>query len=188
MDRFQQQTPKILALEPNAKQAFVAFFNEHGKEQQGLDDDLASAWSKLEEYAARLAMVLHYAAWAEDPNSVSDRLGLPAMEGGIRLVRWFGNETRRIHRMLASDEETQARESLVEWINRKDGEVTTRETLTGQRQFATAEEAESALNELVEHDYGEWLPCPSGRQGGRPTRKFQLYPTEQVCRTIENLD
>ncbi len=188
MDRFQQQTPKILALEPNAKQAFVAFFNEHGEEQQGLDDDLASAWSKLEEYAARLAMVLHYAAWAEDPNSVSDRLGLPAMEGGIRLVRWFGNETRRIHRMLASDEETQARESLVEWINRKDGEVTTRETLTGQRQFATAEEAESALNELVEYDYGEWLPCPSGRQGGRPTRKFQLYPTEQVCRTIENLD
>lgn len=178
MDRFQQPTPGILELEPAAKDAFIAFFNEHGEEQQELADDLASAWSKLEEYAARLAMVLHYAAWAEDPNSVSDRLGLPSMEGGIRLARWFGNETRRIHRMIASSEETLARDSLAEWIERKGGEVTARDTLTGQRRIANAEEAESALDELAEHEYGDWLDCPPGSQGGRPTRKFRLFPTE----------
>ena len=188
IDRFQQQTPRILTLEPKAKHAFVDFFNEHGEEQQGLADDLASAWSKLEEYAARLAMVLHFAAWAEDPNSVSDRLGLPAMEGGIRLVRWFGNETRRIHRMLASDEETQTRESFVEWIARKGGAVTVREVQTGNRRFGTADDAEDALNELNEKGYGEWEDIPSGPQGGRPTRTFRLYPTESVCKTIANSD
>jgi hypothetical protein len=188
IDRFQQLTPGILTLEPNAKLAFVEFFNQHGEEQQGLADDLASAWSKLEEYAARLAMVLHYAAWAENPNSVSDRLGLPAMEGGIRLARWFGNETRRIHRMLASDEGTLTRESLVGWITRKGGAVTVRDTQTGNRRFVTADDAEDALNELNETGYGEWIDIPSGPQGGRPTRTFRLYSTESVCKTITNSD
>ncbi|MGZ0168181.1 MAG: DUF3987 domain-containing protein, partial [Planctomycetales bacterium] len=177
MDSFQQPTPGILTLAPDAKQSFIQFVNEHGEEQQGLPDDLASTWSKLESYAARLAMVLHFAAWAEDAASVSEQLSLSSMEGGIRLARWFGNESRRIHRMLASGEETIIRESLVEWITCRGGEVTVRETQTGNRRFDTAGDAEEALNDLKEKGYGDWIDVPSGPNGGRPSRKFRLYPT-----------
>ena len=49
----------ILKLTSEAKSRYVAFFNEHNEQISSLDGELAAAWSKLEEYAARLALIVH---------------------------------------------------------------------------------------------------------------------------------
>lgn len=174
LDRFEDQTPQVLHLSRESKDAFTKFYDEHDAEQQDLPDDLASVWSKLEEYAARFALILHFACWAEDPESVSSKVDGETMENAIRLVRWFCNETRRVYRMLASGEEDQQRDSLIQWIDAKGGDVTVRETQTGHRRLKTTIDAEEALNELVKEDFGFWIDVPPGAKGGRPTRKFRL--------------
>ena len=46
--------PVVLGLTPDAKTAWKAYFNAHAQEQTDLTGELSAAWSKLEEYAARL--------------------------------------------------------------------------------------------------------------------------------------
>ncbi|MEQ9409510.1 MAG: hypothetical protein RIK87_17375, partial [Fuerstiella sp.] len=41
------------------REAFIAYYNHTGQEQAGLTGDLAASWSKLEETAARFALVFH---------------------------------------------------------------------------------------------------------------------------------
>ncbi len=56
--------PRVVVLDPAAKAEFIEFFNEHNEEQSQLDGDLAAAFSKLEGYAARFALVIHLTRWA----------------------------------------------------------------------------------------------------------------------------
>jgi len=49
--------PVVVGLTPDAKTAWKAYYNEHAQEQADMAGELSAAWSKLEEYAARLALV-----------------------------------------------------------------------------------------------------------------------------------
>ncbi|RMH27381.1 MAG: DUF3987 domain-containing protein, partial [Planctomycetota bacterium] len=63
-----EPVPRLLSLTPGAKRAWVAFVNEHGQRQLEHVGDEAAAFSKLEAYAARLALVVHCARLAaSDP-------------------------------------------------------------------------------------------------------------------------
>ena len=55
----QEPAPVDLTLTREAKAAWVRFYNEHAREQVDLSGDLAAAWSKLEGYAARFALLVH---------------------------------------------------------------------------------------------------------------------------------
>src|SRR5262249_13772318 len=48
------ESPALVRLSGDAKTAWKAYYNAHAVEQAGLTGDMAAAWSKLEEYAARL--------------------------------------------------------------------------------------------------------------------------------------
>ena len=50
--------PRIFPLSPKAKKAWMRFYNQHAAEQNEISGDLAAAWSKLEGYAARLALLV----------------------------------------------------------------------------------------------------------------------------------
>jgi hypothetical protein len=65
--RLDGDEPFVLPLSPAAKEAWIAFYNRHGHEQLALDGDLAAAWSRLEGYCARLALVIELADWAAAP-------------------------------------------------------------------------------------------------------------------------
>jgi hypothetical protein len=88
--------PADVGFTPKAKQDWIRFFNAHAAETEAHGDDLAASWSKLEEYCARLALILHYARRPGD--AAVDHQSLAA---GVRLVRWFGNEDRRVYARLA---------------------------------------------------------------------------------------
>lgn len=185
--------PVLVCLTPDAKNEWVKFYNEHAREQAELVGDLSAAWSKLEGYAARLALVIHFARWAANaPDLVSpDEVDFRSIKAGIRLSRWFGHEARRIYSILDETEDESEKRRLIEWIERKGGKVTTREVQQGHRKYRKAEDARVALEDLVKAGYGEWESTPPGRRG-QPTRRFVLSAVygntvkpKENCNTVD---
>jgi len=167
--------PVVIGLTPEAKAAWKAYYNSHAQEQVDLGGDLSAAWSKLEEYAARLALVIHFIRWAaNDPTLQSaDAVDVESIAAGVTLAEWFKHETRRVYALLAETDDEREQRRLVEWIERKGGSVTTREVQQGCRWLKEPGAAEAALEELVKAGQGTWEPSPAG-QRGQPTRRFRL--------------
>jgi hypothetical protein len=168
--------PVLARLTPEAKAAWTAYYDAHAREQADLTGDLAAAWSKLEEYAARLALVLHFARWAAADPSLenADCLDAGSMTAGIRLVQWFKHEARRVYAMLDETSADRDRRRLAEWIERRGGSVTARDVQMGCRWLRVSGAAEAALEGLVKAGQGIWQNVPTTSQGGHPTRMFAL--------------
>ena len=67
--------PRLVRLADDGKVAWVRFYNEHATEQAELSGGLSAAWSKLEGYAARLALVVHLTRWAAGDTCYAIRRG-----------------------------------------------------------------------------------------------------------------
>jgi len=171
-----QPCPVYVGLAADAKRLWVAFYDAHGQEQADLAGELAAAWSKLEGYAARLALIIHYARWAADDASLQDpdRIDADSMRRAVTLAEWFKGEARRVYGVLAESDEQRERRQLVEWIQRKGGAVTGRELQQGRRGYGTATAAEAALDDLAKAGFGTWQDPTTTAKGGRPTRVFRL--------------
>ncbi|MEM6260201.1 MAG: DUF3987 domain-containing protein [Planctomycetota bacterium] len=169
--------PVNLSLTSEAKDAFVAFYNAHGSEQDELAGDTAAAFSKLSGCAARLALVIHCCQWAagSTPQRHDEQIDVCSMEAGITLARWFANEALRIYAMLDESEQDRTQRDLIDWIAGRGGCVTVREIQRGPRRFRQdTTSLEKSLDELVSEDFGRWQACPVGERGGRPSRQFIL--------------
>ena len=63
--------PHVLKLSADGKAAWVAYYDAWAKEQSAVEGELAAAYSKLEGYAARLALLHHVSPtsplWATQP-------------------------------------------------------------------------------------------------------------------------
>ena len=169
--------PVYIGMTPNAKRLWVDFYNAHGLEQVDLSGDLSAAWSKLEGYAARLALIIHLARWAAEDATLEhpDRVDADSMRRAVALVEWFKQEARRVYGLLNETDEDRESRRLVEWIKQKGGSVTARQLQQGPRQYrGSSEAAEVALQELVKAGYGAWHDLPTTEKGGRPGRIFRL--------------
>ena len=177
--------PIDLPLTPEAQQVWIAFYNRHGAELTAMSGDLAAAWSKLEGYAARLALLCHLTDWAAGSDATPGPVDQVAVESGITLTEWFKNETRRVYAVLGEGDEERADRELVDLIRRRGGAITARELQQASRAYPTAEAAEEALTGLVKSGRGDWEPIPPGRQGGCPARVFRLSAASTVYTTPE---
>ena len=173
--------PVVVGLTADAKAAWKAYYNAHAVEQADLAGELSAAWSKLEEYAARLALVVHFARWAaDDPTLASANVvDADSMAAGIRLATWFKGEARRVYTLLGESDEDRDRRHLTEWIERKGGSATPRDVQMGCRWLREAGAAEAALDALAKASWGHWEPTPPGRRG-QPTRRFRLSTPSSV--------
>jgi hypothetical protein len=180
--------PETLHLSPEAKQRWITFYNAHAEEQVHLSGDEAAAWSKLEGYAARLAMVVHCLRWAAGDSTLahSGVVDDKSMEAGITLSRWFGNEAKRVYAILEQDEVSQASTELIERVRRLGGRITVRDLSHHGRQYQPAEVAEEALNGLVKAGLGRWEPVGPTEKGGRPTMCFVIAEGGSVTKTPGN--
>ena len=172
-----QPRPVFVGMTPDAKRLWVDFYNAHGAEQVDLSGDLSAAWSKLEGYAARLALIIHYARWAAGDTTLEhpERVDAESMRRAVILAEWFKAEARRVYGLLNETDEDRECRRLVEWIRQKGGEVTARELQQGPRQYrGSSGAAEEALQELVKAGYGAWHDLPTTDKGGRPGRVFRL--------------
>lgn len=169
--------PRALHLTAQGKAAWVTFYNAHAEEHAELTGELSAAWSKLEGYAARLAMVVHCARVAAndptvvDPEAVDEK----SVAAGVELSQWFGNEVRRVYGVLAESDEERERRRRIELVQRKGGVVTPRDLMRGSRMFTTAPDAEAALTELVNAGMGRWEQAPISPRGGQPSKRFVLF-------------
>ncbi|MBL8762229.1 MAG: DUF3987 domain-containing protein, partial [Phycisphaerae bacterium] len=117
--------PRLVRLADDGKRVWVTFYNEHATEQAELSGDLSAAWSKLEGYAARLALVVHLTRWAAGDATLRDpaRVDEASIAAGVVLARWFGDEARRVYAILSESDDDRETRRLVEWIERKGGTV-----------------------------------------------------------------
>jgi Protein of unknown function (DUF3987) len=171
------QRPVLVHLTPDGKAAFVRFFDDHAGEQFERVGELAAAWSKLEGYCGRLALILHLCRWAAGDATVDpNQIDAASVEAAVVLVRWFGRETQRVHGLLAESERVEADRKLLEWI-RTQGGITVR---TLQRAFPSrypnAAVAEATLRGLEKAGRLQSHLQPAGSKGGPPTRWYRACP------------
>ncbi|MGB7329541.1 MAG: YfjI family protein [Rubripirellula sp.] len=139
--------PVILSLTDEARNRFIHFVNAHGVETMAQDDALAAAWSKLEGYALRFALVDHLTRWAAgNPNCHADGpVGIESIEAGIELSRWFANEAERVYGCIgvtadqSEAEKDRHVDRLAEWLASRGGSATEREIGRGPRRYRGAE-------------------------------------------------
>jgi hypothetical protein len=180
-----ESRPVLVRMSVDAKLAWTAYYNAHAIEQTDLTGDMAAAWSKLEEYAARLALVIHFTRWAAgDPAFTNaNSVDTASMNAGIILAKWFKHEVRRVYALLEESDAERDQRRLVDWIGRKGGTVTPREVQQGCRWLKEPGAAETALEELVKAGRGAWRDVPTTAKGGRPARIFVLSTPSTVHET-----
>lgn len=175
MDCQGNDEPLNVELSAEAKALWVAFYDEHNQQQAKLSGPIAAAWSKLEAMAARLALVIYCTKQVESGGKADGELDRESMAAGIELVRWFGNETRRIYAMLKPETaKPDPRRKLIELIKSKGGRATPRELGRSSTLFDTVEQWKTALDELVKAGLGRWETEPVNPKGGRPSMVFEL--------------
>lgn len=141
-----------------------------------MSGDIAAAWSKLEGYAARLALVVHLIRVAAgDPDADAEAIDEKSVAAGVTLSRWFGNEASRLYELIGGKgESAEARElrQLVSLVREKGGRITVRDLMRASRRYRPgAKIAESALQMLVQRGVGRW---EIQKTGGRERRDFVL--------------
>jgi uncharacterized protein DUF3987 len=170
--------PRLVTLNDAAKRAWVRFVNEHGVEQAERVGEEAAAWSKLEGYAARFALVIHLARVAASDSNLTNpsEVDEASMAAGIVLVRWFAGEAERVYASLAASDDGREQSRLAEWIEGKGGSVTARDLSKGPRAYrGKPKEAAEALEALARAGYGVWEDVSPPKKGGRPTKRFTLH-------------
>lgn len=177
-DKDGQPKAKLLPLTIDAQNEWIAFYNEHGKQQAELEGgDLAAAFSKLEGYAARFALIVHCVRVAGGDTTLKsdDYVDVESVRRAIRIVRWFCDETERIYAMLKEDDEQAERRKLLEIIQGRGGQMTPRDLMQASRTYrGGADVAHFALDELVQGGWGQWQKQDTG---GRPCDVFVLHGT-----------
>jgi len=171
-------SPSPLDMTPEAKTVWIEYYNRHRSDLVDLDDDLAAAWSKLEAYAARFALIFQLCDCPRG-NAIDET----SMTAAIELSDWFGVEAKRVYGLFVETAEDRERRSLVELVERKGGNVTPRDLMRSCRRFQKSAEAETALERLAKAGLGHWRFQPTTATGGRPTRVFQLVDTVDTDET-----
>jgi hypothetical protein len=175
-DDYSQPCPKLLSPDADAKAVYVAYFNECGAASVCADERGEAAFSKLDGYAARLALV---GQLARNPNA--DIVTGETMQAACDLARWFGNEALRVYEGLGKTREELAQQKLAEFIESRGGEATIRDVITYYRPLRNqTEKAEAELYALKAAGYGDWGQVITTPRGGHPRRRFIL---RRACST-----
>ncbi|QDT50425.1 hypothetical protein Pan258_44840 [Symmachiella dynata] len=174
LDRHGDESPGLVFLTDDARSAFINYYNATGDEQSGMTGDLAAAWSKLEEVAARLALVFHCIRGVMTDDVDPRECDAESMAAGIAVAEWFKAETERIQTLLSESEREGELRSLAEWIRLHGGTARPSDLVSNRRDTETVSHAELKLQSLVSAGLGQWRNVPPGPRGGRPTREFVL--------------
>jgi len=148
--------PFPLDLSPEAKEVWVDYYNRHRAEGAELDDDLAAAWSKLEAYTARFALIFELCTWAAGDAAAATQISEDSMRSAIELSDWFGNEAKRVYGMFSETEEDREQRELEDLIQSRGGSITPRELTRSRRRYRGAGVADAALEALVKAGRGTW--------------------------------
>jgi len=135
-----------------------------------------AAWSKLEGYAARFALLVHLIRSVSNDPSLADpgAIDEQSISAGVALSRWFGAEAIRVYGIIGGGVDPEGN-NLREIIQSKGGSITVRGLMQASRKYRdSAAEAEAALDNLVKAGDGKWETDDHDGGRGRPAKVFQL--------------
>lgn len=175
-DQEGEPIPFVVPLSEKARQAWVHFVNQHAEERGAMVGAMAAAYSKLEGYAARFALIFHMVRVAAEDPELQDRdtIDGASMATAIQMVRWFGNEVGRIYSRLHEGETQRMVRELVELIQARGGSITVRDLSRCKNRYRTSAQAKEALQCLAGYGFGMFHHGVLSPQGGRPTEVFTL--------------
>jgi hypothetical protein len=186
-----EDEPVFVDLTEDARELHRQFVNAHGEETFAMKGAAQAVWAKLECYAARFALIFHCVRQASGEKTM-DFVDEGDVANGIDLARWFGGESSRVYGQVGAGIAQRERRELLELIQRLGGVVSTRDLIEHSRLFRKSEEAEVALNRLVDEGMGGWEVRRTGGRG-RPATVFCLadspdYPISDrhSCATVNN--
>lgn len=170
--------PVDLVFNPDARGHWIRFYNDFGIEQAGLvDEDLTAAFSKLEGYCARLALLFHLIRSVTGDRSLRDhhRVDQSSLEAALVVTRWFCDEAERVYWVLSQDDRQTEQALLLEVIRRHGSAITVRQLQQASRRWrSSAEAARAALDGLVKSGLARWEYPKPGASGGQPMEVCRL--------------
>jgi len=183
-------TPIEVAMAPEARHAFIEWHNGVDAERfEEPDADIRALLSKAAGTLARLALVMELTAWAGgEPEAATGlaaavaeagpiEVSLDAVQRAIAIMDWCNAEARRVYAMLGEQGPESRRREVVDLIEHLIEDpaqgISPNELRKRTRRFATSQEAEAALEALVESGAGEWTYAGGGAPG-RPTKRFRF--------------
>jgi hypothetical protein len=180
-DEHGQPRPRLIPLTADAKAAWVAWHDAHGRDVADISaDDLAAHFAKLKGICIRLALLLAAVEGVATGQAVS-AIGLDHLQRAIAITEWFKHEARRVYGILSESDEEGGQRQLVELIQRKGGAMSIRQLQQTCREYRKPlGAAQRALDALAEAGLGRWEQQAPGPHGGRPTRVLRVIgaPTE----------
>lgn len=171
-NEYGDRVPVTLELDRDAKLVWIEFFNRHVDESQDLEGDLAAAWHKLTETAARLALVIHYLRWAAGEPVEELLIDAETLRRSVGITEWLKYEVRRVYGWLAGTDEQRKLQKLIDWIATHGGAASAREVRKGCRWLRAPGRAEEALEAVVKSGLGVWETNDGVR--GRHTQRVRL--------------
>jgi len=178
--------PKALRFKSDAKEIWIKFFNEHGNEQFHLSGDLASAWSKLEGYVARFALIIELSKWAskEKASAPPKYISVDSIESAIKLGRWFCRETERVYSIFGRNQHSPSVERDIKNVVQSDGPITERD-ISRRLGAIDKDVIERTLYQMVERRILKREDSPAGAPG-RPTCSYTINEADFIDETPEN--
>jgi hypothetical protein len=161
--------PRLLRLQPDAREILVAFANEVERAQRpgGKLEGIRGFASKAAEQAARIAGVLTIYA---DPEA--DAVALSAMQNAIKLTIWYLREAQRLLDSGQVPEDLLLAEALRTWLveHWTEDQIDVRTIVRlGPKRLRTAERTRQLFKVLEDH--GWLIPVEAGRRvAGRSVR------------------
>lgn len=154
--------PRAVEFDAAGRETWVNFYDEHAGEQAAATGVVASMLSKIEAYAARLALIVH----ACRPSAEAEgRISASSVGAGVTLARWYTAEARRVYRAVVGTSGDDG-SALVAWIRNQGGRASPREVARGAPGYAgDTARAEAALVRLVRAGAARWEATATG---GRP--------------------
>lgn len=183
-------TPVEVTMSPEARAVFIEWHNGADAERfEEPDADIRALLSKAGGTLARLALVVELAAWAGRETDTASGLAAAVAEAGpievtldavrraIVIMDWCNAEARRVYTMLGEEGPASRRREVVDLIEHLIEDpgrgVSPNELRKRTRRFATSQEAEAALDALVQSGAGKW-DYAGGGAPGRPTKRFRF--------------
>lgn len=169
--------PLDLQLTELGREEWIKFVNQHGAEQAARSGALAAAYSKLEGYCARFALLVHLIREATRDTRLesNNSIDVASVRAAVTMTRWFAHETERIYETLNISTSAVRTRSLLETLEGMEDGITVRELMRTDRKYrGDATLATTALDNCVKSGLGRWELRPPSLRGGRPTRVFHL--------------
>jgi hypothetical protein len=172
--------PKSVRFTLGAKELWRDFFDGLADEMNNdcFPDHLRGVWTKLRNYGARLALVVHFLRLACKETARED-VDQESMRRAGLLVNYFKSHATKVYAHLAADPKVYKAKKILAWVRRNGAASFSKRDLHNglQGTFTTADELDEPLGLLVRYNHIRPQPSPDKAGPGRkPSPVYDVNP------------